>query len=483
MSSSISPKSSSAHGLEDQGGSPAVRPQMLIVVIDDTPSVLDFYQAVMNKPGVVVEGSTDPVQGLEMVYKLAPDLVILDLAMPGLTGLEALRRIKRWNSQTRVVMVTGHYSIETAVEAIREGAADYICKPISPEKLRVLLAQAQQQASSRTHTQELEKELTEAFSFRGIIGQTPMMQEVFDLIQRIAPHFRIALILGETGTGKDLIARALHDLSSHQGQRLAICNCAALVDTLAESQLFGHRKGAFTGANEERVGLFEWAEGGTVFLDEVGELSLPIQSKLLRVLENQEIQRLGSPQQRKVDVLVIAATSRNLERDVKAGRFREDLWYRLNMLQIKLPPLRERKEDIPLLCRHFVDEASTQYQKHIKGLSPTALKELRAYSWPGNVRELENVIGRACILARGEFLELDDLPTVSGQPAEQSTGPFSTLEEAEKATLQNALEQTRNKALAARLLGVSRATLYRLIDKYQLNPRGDREGTEKPTDH
>ena len=230
------------------------------------------------------------------------------------------------------------------------------------------------------------------------------------------------------------------------------------------------------------VGLFEWAEGGTVFLDEVGELSMPVQSKLLRVLENQEIQRLGSPQLRKVDVLVIAATSRNLEREVKAGRFREDLWYRLNMLQIKLPPLRERKEDIPLLCRHFIDEASAQYQKHIKGLSPTALKELMAYSWPGNVRELENVIGRACILARGEFLELDDLPTVSVQPTKPTAVQFSTLEEAEKATLLHALDQTQNKALAARLLGVSRATLYRLIDKYELNPRGAREGIDKPAD-
>jgi DNA-binding NtrC family response regulator len=409
------------------------------------------------------------VKGLELIRELHPNLIILDLAMPGMSGLETLRRIKAWDSQTRVVMVTGHYSIETAVEAIREGAADYICKPISPEKLRNVVEQTRRLVDSRHRAQALEKELAASSTFHGIIGQSPLMQEIFDLIQRIGPHFRTVLILGETGTGKDLIARALHDLSSHHDKRLAICNCAAMVETLAESQLFGHCKGAFTGANEDRVGVFEWAQGGTVFLDEVGELSLPIQSKLLRVVENQEIQRLGSPQLRHVDVLVIAATSRDLEQEVRAGRFRADLWYRLNMLQIRLPPLRERKEDIPLLCRHFIDQAAVQYRKQIKGLSPAALKALMAHTWPGNVRELENVISRACILARGEILDFEDLPILTSTAGKTTAPQFTSLEEAEKATLIQVLRQTPNKVLAARTLGISRATLYRLIEKYGLN--------------
>ena len=443
-------------------------PAILVLAIDDSPAILELYQKVLGGRGVRVEVSSDPESGLEQVFALSPDLVLLDLAMPGLNGLEVLRRIKRWNSQTRVVMITGQYSIETAVEAIREGAADYVCKPVTPEKLRDLLAQARQASERRRRAEALEKQLAEVFSFHGIIGRSPLMQEVFDMTQRVAPHFRSVLVMGETGTGKELVARALHDLSPRKESRFAVCNCAAMVESLAESQLFGHRKGAFTGANEDRVGLFEWADGGTVFLDEVGELSVPVQSKLLRALENQEIQKVGSPQIRKVDTLVIAATNRNLTEEVKAGRFRADLWYRLSMLQIVLPPLRDRREDIPLLSQHFIQQANQQYIKQVKGLSPAAERDLMKHSWPGNVRELANVIGRACILAREDVIDFDDLRNLSSESPESSDGESGSLEQAEKAAVIRVLSETRNKALAARTLGVSRATLYRLIEKYGL---------------
>ena len=455
---------------------PEGEPAILVLAIDDSPAILELYQRVLSGRGVRVEVSTEPEIGLEQVLALSPDLVLLDLAMPGLNGLEVLRRIKERKSQTRVVMITGHYSIETAVDAIREGAADYICKPITPEKLRDLVAQAKQAGERRRRAEALEKELAEVFSFHGIIGRSPLMQEVFDMTQRIAPHFRCALVMGETGTGKELVARALHDLSPRQASRFAVCNCAAMVESLAESQLFGHRKGAFTGATEDRVGLFEWADGGTVFLDEVGELTIPVQSKLLRALENQEIQKVGSPQVHKVDTLVIAATSRNLSEEVKAGRFRADLWYRLSMLQIILPPLRNRREDIPLLCQHFIERANQQYAKQITGISPAAERILMEHAWPGNVRELANVIGGACILARQDLIDFDDLRNLSAGSPEYPEAPSGSLEDVEKAAVVRALSETRNKALAARTLGVSRATLYRLIEKYGLQSPDTPEG-------
>jgi DNA-binding NtrC family response regulator len=442
--------------------------EILILAIDDSQAILELYKNVMGGRGVRVEVSAEAEGGLAQVFALSPDLVLLDLAMPGLNGLEVLRRIKQWNSQTRVVMITGHYSIETAVEAIREGAADYICKPVMPEKLRELVAQARRIAERRQRAEALDKELAEVFSFHGIVGRSPLMQDVFDMIQRIAPHFRSALVMGETGTGKELVARALHDLSPRKDKHFAVCNCAAMVESLAESQLFGHRKGAFTGADEDRAGIFEWADGGTVFLDEVGDLSPQVQSKLLRVLENREIQKVGSPQTRTVDTLVISATSRNLTEEIKNGRFRADLWYRLSMLQTILPPLRDRKEDIPLLCHHFIAEANGQYSKQIKGLSPAAEKVLMRYSWPGNVRELSNVIRRACILARDDMIDFDDLRTLAPEPQEAAGAESGSLEQAEKAAVVRVLNETRNKALAARMLGVSRATLYRLIEKYGL---------------
>jgi DNA-binding NtrC family response regulator len=423
---------------------------------------------VLPKEGVRVECTTDSRRGLELADSLNPGLVLLDLTLPDIEGMEVLHRIRQRDPLARVVMVTGDYSIESAVKAIQEGAADYVCKPISLARLRVLIEEAKRFVNLDQREEALEQQLMEVFSLEGMIGRSPLMLEVFDLIRRVAPHLRTALVTGETGTGKELVARALHNLSPRAKQRFAVFNCGALVETLVESQLFGHRKGSFTGAVSDQVGLFGWADGGTIFLDEIGELSSTAQSKLLRVLETGEVQKLGSPQTQPVDVQVIAATSRDLKADMKSGRFRPDLWYRLSMVQIHIPPLRERREDIPLLARHFMARFSAQYQKELWRISRKAESALVAHSWPGNVRELVNIIGRACMLTQDKVLDLEDLPEEVRKPSVAGPSLPLTLEDAEKRAVMRALSTMKNKALAARALGISRARLYRLIEKYGL---------------
>jgi two-component system, NtrC family, response regulator HydG len=453
------------HGADPEGGRET---RLMILAIDDDPSVLAFYEASLSSNTVRITTATDPLQGVELAATLSPDLILLDLTMPGIDGVEALRRIRCHDPEARVVMITGDYSIESAVKAIQDGATDYVCKPVSRQKMLKVLQETREHVELRRRESTLEEQLTEVFSLEGMIGRSPCMLEVFDLVRRVAPHFRTALITGETGTGKELVARALHKLSPRSQQRIAVFNCSALVDTLAESQLFGHRKGAFTGAICDQEGIFEWANGGTVFLDEVGDLSPPVQSKLLRVLENGEVQKLGLPRPLHVDVQLIAATSRDLKLEMKSNRFRPDLWYRLNMVQIRLPPLRERREDILLLARKFVVDFATRYHKEIHKISRRVESALMEYSWPGNVRELENVIGRACMLTGSRMLNLEDLPEEVRAPSPVAGGPASTLEEAEKQTVLRILGEAQNKAQAARRLGVTRARLYRLMEKYGL---------------
>ncbi len=451
-------------------------PPLVILAIDDDPGMLRFYKAALTNEDVRVESSTDPIYGVELVETLNPDLILLDLTMPGIDGMEALRRIRARDPEARVVMITGDYSIESAIKAIQAGATDYVCKPISPEKARKIVQETLEQADITRRESTLEMQFADVFSLEGMIGRSPRMLELFDLVRRVAPHLRTALITGETGTGKELVARALHKLSPRGQQRVAVFNCSALVDTLAESQLFGHRKGAFTGAISDQMGIFEWANGGTVFLDEVGDLSPTAQSKLLRVLENGEVQKLGLPQAIRVDVQVIAATSRDLNVEMRSNRFRPDLWYRLNMVQIQIPPLRDRREDILLLARRFLLDFASQYRKEIHKISRRAESALLAYSWPGNVRELENVIGRGCMLTRTRMLDLEDLPEeVRNQSAPAATSS-TTMEEAEKQAVIRALGETKNKALAARKLGISRARLYRLMEKYGLADDPSAEG-------
>jgi DNA-binding NtrC family response regulator len=459
---------------------PAARPlpSLVILAVDDDPGMLRFYKVALAEEDVRVESLTDPLYAVDLVETLNPDLILLDLTMPGIDGMETLRRIRLRDAEVPVVMITGDYSIESAVKAIQAGATDYICKPVTPEKVCNIVRETRGQVELSRRESTLEKEFAEVFSLEGMIGRSPKMLEVFDLVRRVAPHFRTALITGETGTGKELVARALHKLSPRSQQRIAVFNCSALVDTLAESQLFGHRKGAFTGAISDQAGIFEWANGGTVFLDEVGDLSSAAQSKLLRVLQNGEVQKLGVPQAIQVDVQVIAATSRDLNVEMRSNRFRQDLWYRLNMVQIQIPPLRERREDILLLAQRFLLDFASQYQKEIHTISRRAESALLAFSWPGNVRELENVIGRGCMLTRARMLDLEDLPEAVRNQSVAAAESSTTMEEAEKRAIIRALGETKNKALAARKLRISRARLYRLMEKHGL---ADDASAEEPS--
>jgi DNA-binding NtrC family response regulator len=469
----LNPKSNGSGDFEvrpdkAESGKPIRPPQFVVLAIDDDPGMLKFFEAALANQGVRVEGASDSLQGLEMARVLGPDLVLLDLTMPGMDGMQVLQGIKDYDPLIRVVMVTGHYSVETAVKAIQEGAADYVCKPVSAEKLQQMVEETRKLRDLDEKAAALEKQSLEVYNLEGMVGRSPAMVELFDLVRRIAPHLRTALITGETGTGKELVAHALHNLSPRAKQRFGVFNCGALVEGLAESQLFGHRKGAFTGAIADEAGLFEWANGGTVFLDEIGDLALPTQSKLLRVLETGEIQKLGSPQPSRADVQVIAATSRDLNVDVKSSRFRPDLWYRLNMIQIHLPPLRERGEDILLLARQFMVAFSMQFGKEVRRASRKAQSALLAYPWPGNVRELLNVIGRGVMLTTNKVLDLEDLPEEVRTPSTAAQSLPASLAEADKKTVISVLVRAKNKATAARQLGISRARLYRLIEKYGL---------------
>ena len=331
---------------------------------------------------------------------------------------------------------------------------------------------------TRRHTLNLDKELLEAYQFQGMVGRSPRMLEVFSRVRRVAPLFQTALVTGPTGTGKELVAKALHDLSPRSREKFVVCNCSALTETLLESQLFGHVKGAFTGAALDQVGLFEYANRGTLFLDEIGELSLAAQAKLLRVLQNQELQRVGSPITSKVDVHVIAATNRDVRELASKGKFREDLFYRISMIEIQLPTLAERKEDLPLLQQHFLRYFSTKYGRELKGISRRAHIFLTRYGWPGNVRELENVIGNACIMAQGKIVGEADLPEGIRVPLatpDRSTA-FMTLEEVQSRHLEYILKMVEgNKARAAEILGVSRATVYDMLARRirQVDPKKD----------
>jgi DNA-binding NtrC family response regulator len=387
--------------------------------------------------------------------------------MPTMSGMEVLERMVATDPGANVILMTAHYSTDSAVEAIQKGAYDYLTKPLDVVSLQARIATLLAEAKQRQHTLELELELLKAYEFQGIIGRSPLMLEVFAGIRRVAPHFRNVLVLGPTGTGKELVARALHRLSPVASRELAVCNCSALVETLLESELFGYVRGAFTGATQDKIGLFEYANSGTVFLDEIGDLPLPAQAKLLRVLQNQEVQRVGSPATRKIDVRVIAATHRDLRALVREGKFREDLYYRLSMVEIHLPRLRDRKEDFPLLLRHFTRKFASSYNKPISGITRRAQTLLARYSWPGNVRELENVLGNTCMMVTGGVIDVTDLPEyLSASAASPQEEGLLTLEEVQRRHVLHVLEQVgNNKARAADVLNISRATLYSFLAK------------------
>lgn len=438
-----------------------------LVAVDDDSLVLDFIESTLAQPNLQILRVTEPADAWELIRAEHPDIVILDLRMPHISGMDLLVQIADWDSAIDVVLFSSDESTERAVEAIQKGACDYLTKPIAPAALRERIGSLVASAHNRIRARELADQMLHTSRFGEMIGGSPLMQEVYSRIRRMGPHFRIALITGATGSGKELVASALHKSSPVANKPFVVCNCAAIVETLFESELFGYVRGAFTGAMQDRAGLFEAADGGTLFLDEIGEIPLHLQSKLLRVLQNNEVQRVGSHVIRKIDVRVIAATNRDLREMASQKTFREDLFFRLSMLEIKLPTLAERKEDLPLLQKHFLDQFAAQLGQKVKTFTRRAQSVLSRYFWPGNIRELQNVIGHACMMSGTDVIDIPDLPAYlhSRESARDGQGML-TLEEVEKRHVLAILAQVGgNKQEAAEVLGISRATIYRLLSQ------------------
>jgi DNA-binding NtrC family response regulator len=438
-----------------------------LLVIDNEPVLLELIKNALLDSGLDILTASNADEGLEKLKQARPRIILLDLTMPGVRGLGMLDSILSIDPGAEVILMTSHYSTESAVEAIQKGACDYFNKPLNVEKLRRRIFQLLSEAEERKKTRRLDHDLLNACQFEGIIGRSPVMLDMFAKIRRVAPHFRTVLVSGATGTGKELVARALHHLSPAASRSFVACNCSAIVESLLESELFGHVKGAFTGATQDKLGVFEYANQGTVFLDEISELPLTAQGKLLRILQNHELQRVGSPVTRTVEVRVIAATNRNLRSMVSEGGFREDLYYRLAMVEVALPRLAERREDLLLLERYFLDRFAAEYRKPVSGITRRAQARMASYSWPGNVRELENVIGNACMMVDGIVIDVNDLPdTIRGPSRETAVqdDALMSLDELQKRHTIRVLERVGgNKSHAAEILGISRATIYQLL--------------------
>jgi DNA-binding NtrC family response regulator len=458
-----------------------------LLVVDDEQGILDVVGRFGRRAGFQVIACSGGHQAIAHLRTTHADLAMVDLRMPDIGGLDVIRAIREIDPRCQAVLMTGYATVDTAVEAIKLGAMDYLSKPLDFARLEHLLTSIREEIARRRSILAIESDVAKRLEFCGMIGRGPLMQELFGMIRRLAPHVRTALVTGETGTGKELVARALHQTGPRRERRFVTVNCSAVVETLFESELFGHMRGAFTGATENKPGLFELADGGTLFLDEIGELPSSVQAKLLRVLELGEVQRIGSLDARRVSVHVIAATNRDLRLEVAAGRFRSDLYYRLNIVEIALPPLRDRREDIPYLTAAFVRETSERLQKPVAGLTPGAERVLSAGHWEGNVRELRNVIERACILADDEFISERQLgagmslvppPSVVAVLAARSSQPLARagaeskdlLVTVERDHIQRALARAGgNKKAAAKMLGLSRRALYRRLERLDLS--------------
>ena len=443
-----------------------------LVAIDDNPVDLELISETLEQESLKILIATDPEAGLQLVRTQRPQIVLVDLVMPKMSGMELLEKILEIDPGIDVILITSHYSTESAVAAIHKGASDYLNKPLSTAVLRQRIEKLADAARKRRRALKLDDDVLRTYQFEGMVSRSHLMLEVFERIRRVAPHFRTALIIGATGTGKELTARALHSLSPVASARFVACNCSAIVESLFESELFGHVRGAFTGAIQDKMGLLEYACGGVLFLDEIGDMPLACQNKLLRVLEKHEFQRVGSPAPQKADVRIIAATNRDLRDLMSKGAFREDLYYRLSMVEIQLPPLAERKEDLPYLERCLLEKFARQYNKLIRGITPKAQILLASYSWPGNVRELENVLGHACMMNEDGMIGVRDLPAHLQRvlPVNASVGvDLVPLADLHLSHVLHALEKAGgNKALAARLLGIDRTTLYRILKKSRI---------------
>jgi len=444
---------------------------LTVCVLDDEQGMVEMLQESLRCLGFGSIGTSDPQYALEMIDQGRVRVVMSDIKMPGMDGLQFLEQALRHDPGVYVILMTGFYSLDNAIGAIKRGAYDYIPKPVDRSRLKRSLDELSDSFHRRKRIRSLEQQLLTDLEFHGIIGRSPAMVEVFEMVRKVARHYTNVLLVGPTGSGKELVAKSIHQMSPVSQQRFAVCNCSAMVDTLLESQLFGHLRGAFTGATDTRPGLFEYANGGAVFLDEVGETSLAMQAKLLRVIQNREIQRVGSPEVRRVDVRLIAATNRDLRAEVLAGRFREDLFYRLSTIQIRVPSLSERLDDIPLLIQYFLKKYNEAYSKQIQGLTRRTQAVLLQHAWPGNVRELENVISCACLTSVNEFIDVDDLPENLQKPAgrdghaQDSWRPLP-LEEIRRQHIRRVLDACAgNRVRAAQMLGIGRTSLYRFLKR------------------
>ncbi|MEJ2307103.1 MAG: sigma-54 dependent transcriptional regulator [candidate division WOR-3 bacterium] len=447
-----------------------------VLIIDDDEKLLKLLSASLEKEGFVVSTAAKAEEGLERFREIDFDVCMVDLVLPDMDGIELLKVIRNIDSNFPVIMITGHATFDLAVKAMRMGAFYFIEKPASTKAILEILKRAIEQKELILNYQSLKKTAEEKFSFSGIIGKSKQMQEIFELIERIATAEATVLIQGESGTGKELVAKAIHFNSQRKENRFVAINCSALPETLLESELFGYERGAFTGATKKKKGLFEISHKGTIFLDEIVETSPAFQSKLLRVLEEKTFYPVGSTEERKSDVRILAATNRNIEDSVAEGQFRKDLYYRLNVVKILLPPLRDRKIDIPLLTQNFLTIYSEKNRKDIKGVSDEAMEVLMRYSWPGNVRELENAIERAVILCQEETIRAEHLPERTSRSEELEPSNILEYEAAKEAFerryLRNLLKQTGgNVTDAARISQMTRQNIYLKLKKYEINPK------------
>ena len=448
-----------------------------ILVVDDDQAHRGMLRTMLRSWGYAVSEAADGDEALNLVRERAFDAVLTDVRMARMDGIHTLKSVLEYNPALPVVLMTAYSSVETAVEALRLGAYDYLVKPLDFEILRHTLRQAIEHSRLSVENRELRRQLSEAAARPGILGRSPAMLAMQETIATVAPTEATVLITGESGTGKELVARALHSGSARADKPMVTVNCAALAENLLESELFGHEKGSFTGADRRREGRFVQANGGTLFLDEIGEMPLPLQAKLLRAVQEGEVQRVGSDAPLTVDVRVLAATNRDLREEVARRRFREDLYFRLNVISLEVPPLRDRGEDIPVLAAHFLERFAGRNRKSIRGFSPQAVDSLLRYAWPGNVRELENAVERAVILCNGDLITRRELPaaiTEAASPEEASSAAVGALaglplDELERRAIGETLRCTGdNKSEAARQLGITRATLHNKLRKYGL---------------
>ncbi len=444
-----------------------------ILLADDESIFRETFVKVLAEEGLDVTAVDNGTDAIDAIMKQAYSIAILDIHMPGADGIKVLREIMKVRPKTRVIMITAYGTVEMAVEAIKLGACDYVMKPVIFDDILAKIQQHRRYLELRAENQELKRELNDKFDIGRIIGRSPAMQQVFEMIRKVANTKSNVLITGRSGTGKELVAHAIHSLSLQNGKRFVVVNCGAIPEELLESELFGHKKGSFTSATEDKKGLFEIAQDGTLFLDEIGYMSMNCQVKLLRAVEQKQILSVGSTEPVDIDLRLIAATNRDLLEEIKEDRFREDLYYRLNVVGIHLPSLQERREDIPLLVEHFMKKYNAEMGKHCSGISDGAMRLLMDYEWKGNIRELENVIERAVIFAEGDVIEAYDVGLIGVNMSSvnrKTENLQACLKTYEKEQIYRVLNKYNwDKAQAAKVLGVGLSSLYRKIDELEIN--------------